>query len=98
MGFFASGSGTSLKDARPVIEWEEPRCLLCGSSRGSILLEAADPAPRDRGLWFAVTQCQDCGLCFTSPRPDAESIQQFYTTAAVPRAKSALRKRVRDLP
>jgi SAM-dependent methyltransferase len=82
MGFFACGLGTSPKDIRPVIEWEEPRCLLCNSHKGSILLEAPDPVGAGQGLWFAVTQCQDCGLCFTSPRPAPNSIHQFYASPA----------------
>jgi 2-polyprenyl-3-methyl-5-hydroxy-6-metoxy-1,4-benzoquinol methylase len=93
MGFSAVGSDTALKVARPVIEWEEPHCLLCGSFRGSLLLEAADPVPQGPGLWFAVTQCQDCGLCFTNPRPAAASLRQFYAAAATPRRRYGLRSR-----
>jgi SAM-dependent methyltransferase len=62
----------------PVVEWEEPDCLLCGSSRWRPVLEAPDNAPGSTGLWFAVVQCLDCGLCFTNPRPSADSISQFY--------------------
>ncbi len=61
-----------------LVEWEEPDCLLCGGPRRTPILEAADRLPGSSGLWFAVVQCLDCGLCFTSPRPSAESIRQFY--------------------
>jgi SAM-dependent methyltransferase len=77
MGFFAAGLRAPAADHRPVVGWEEPRCLLCQGHRGSILIEAPDPRPTPHGQWFAVTQCQDCGLCYTSPRPDAESMGQF---------------------
>jgi SAM-dependent methyltransferase len=60
------------------IDWEEPACLLCGSRQWSWLVEAPDPAIGGKGLWFGVVQCQECGLCFTNPRPDRNSIAQFY--------------------
>ncbi len=62
----------------PEVEWEEPDCLLCGGQRWLPLLEAPDRLPDGTGLWFAVVQCLDCGLCFTNPRPSAASIGQFY--------------------
>jgi SAM-dependent methyltransferase len=80
--------------AGPVVEWEEPDCLLCGGSRWVPLLEAPDCAPGGTGLWFAVVQCLDCGLCFTNPRPSAASIGQFYPTVYRPhRPPSARRPR-----
>jgi SAM-dependent methyltransferase len=60
------------------IEWEEAGCPLCDGPRWSPLVEAPDTSWEDEGLWFAVVQCQDCGLCFTNPRPSARSIGQFY--------------------
>jgi 2-polyprenyl-3-methyl-5-hydroxy-6-metoxy-1,4-benzoquinol methylase len=62
----------------PRVEWEEADCLLCGSPRYAPLLEAPDAGPDGSGLWFAVVQCRDCGLCFTNPRPSRRSIGQFY--------------------
>ena len=69
---------------RPVVEWEESACLLCAGRRWSIVIEAPDPAPGGGGLWFAVVQCQDCGLCFTNPRPSLRSIGQFYPEQYLP--------------
>jgi SAM-dependent methyltransferase len=68
----------------PVVEWEEPDCLLCGGQRWTPLLEAPDRAPGGAGLWFAVVQCLDCGLCFTNPRPSEASIGQFYPATYAP--------------
>ncbi len=65
-------------EAGPVVEWEEPDCLLCGGSRWTPVIEAPDSTPGGSGLWFAVVQCLDCGLCFTNPRPSPETIGQFY--------------------
>ncbi len=68
----------------PLVEWEEPDCVLCGGSRWTNLVEAPDCAPHGTGLWFAVVQCADCGLCFTNPRPSESSIGQFYPSAYRP--------------
>jgi SAM-dependent methyltransferase len=84
MGFLATGLGTAAAQARPVIDWEEPRCLLCNSDRASLLIEAPDTLPGSDGLWFAVAQCQDCGLCYTSPRPGDRAIGRFYPVSATP--------------
>lgn len=89
MGFFATTDTASVSQTRPTIGWEEPRCLLCNSDRSSILLEAPDPLPGDGGLWFAVAQCQDCGLCYTNPRPRGQSLQQFYPAHYEPHRKLA---------
>jgi len=60
------------------IEWEETACLLCGGRRCTPFLEAPDNDPESGGLWFLISQCQDCGLCFTNPRPSPHSIEEFY--------------------
>jgi|SRR5579871_280202 len=62
----------------PSVEWEETNCLLCNGRRWFTLLEAPDCTTGGSGLWFAVVQCQDCGLCFTNPRPTPASLSQFY--------------------
>jgi SAM-dependent methyltransferase len=71
-------------EAVPVVEWEEPDCLLCGGQQWTPVLEAQDSVPGATGLWFAVVQCLDCGLCFTNPRPSAASMSQFYPSAYRP--------------
>lgn len=60
------------------IDWEEPDCPLCAGKQWEILLEAQDPLPGENGLWFAIVQCQHCGLCFTNPRPSPKCIGRFY--------------------
>jgi 2-polyprenyl-3-methyl-5-hydroxy-6-metoxy-1,4-benzoquinol methylase len=78
----------------PVVEWEEPDCLLCGGRRWAAVVEAPDNTKGGTGLWFAVVQCQDCGLCFTNPRPSPTSIGQFYPSVYRPhRAPRARRSR-----
>ena len=64
------------------IRWEEPPCPLCSGDRRSPILEAPDLAPGGSGLRFAVVRCDECGLHFTSPRPDADTISQFYPPGA----------------
>jgi SAM-dependent methyltransferase len=61
------------------IVWEESPCPLCGREGAQPILEAADPDPTLGGLRFAVVRCGDCGLHYTNPRPDAASIERFYT-------------------
>jgi SAM-dependent methyltransferase len=65
------------------IEWEEASCPLCGGRRWSPLVEAPE-AEMGTGLWFAVVQCHDCGLCFTNPRPNLRSMGQFYPAVYPP--------------
>jgi 2-polyprenyl-3-methyl-5-hydroxy-6-metoxy-1,4-benzoquinol methylase len=78
MSFFPRDLAAPAAAEGPVIEWEEPDCLLCGSRKGAPLVEAPDSTAGGTGLWFAVVQCQECGLCFTSPRPNDYTIGQFY--------------------
>jgi hypothetical protein len=70
-------------ETRPVvgparIRWDDPPCPLCGGDRRSGVLEAPDWTPGGPGLRFAVVRCEQCGLHFTSPRPDSATIGQFY--------------------
>lgn len=64
-----------LTNVRLSIAWEECACLLCDGTDHTPLLEAADPLG---GLRFLVVQCKRCGLAFTNPRPDVDSIASFY--------------------
>jgi 2-polyprenyl-3-methyl-5-hydroxy-6-metoxy-1,4-benzoquinol methylase len=58
------------------------------------LIEAQDPLGGDQGLWFAVVQCDGCGICFTNPRPNTSSIGAFYREDYGPhlRAKAPRRR------
>jgi SAM-dependent methyltransferase len=78
MSFLPRNLTAPCQESGPVIDWEEVPCLLCGSSRWVPLIEAPDNLEDGGGLWFAVVRCQDCGLCFTNPRPSIDSIHQFY--------------------
>jgi SAM-dependent methyltransferase len=57
--------------------WEEVCCPLCGAGRYRPLLESPD-VQGGTGMWFAVVQCENCGLCYTNPRPAQSSQAQFY--------------------
>jgi 2-polyprenyl-3-methyl-5-hydroxy-6-metoxy-1,4-benzoquinol methylase len=102
MGFFACGLESEASAARTPVEWEEPHCPLCNSDCATLLLEAADPNAGAAGLWFPITQCQDCGLCYTNPRPSENVIGRFYPegygphgkTSKTPRKKSRRRWRL----
>ncbi len=60
------------------LAWEDAPCPLCGCARWSARSEAADPLPGEDGLRFLIVQCQDCGLCYTNPRPGPDGIASFY--------------------
>jgi SAM-dependent methyltransferase len=92
MSFFPRDLAEPAAPAGPVIEWEEPNCLLCGRRNWSPLVEAPDTTTGGTGLWFAVVQCQECGLCFTNPRPTTATIGQFYPSVYRPH-RIALRHR-----
>lgn len=78
MSFFPRDLAAPVAAPHLAISWEEPDCLLCGRHHWTPVIEAQDHMAGDNGLWFAVVQCQECGLCFTNPRPDVNTIGQFY--------------------
>jgi 2-polyprenyl-3-methyl-5-hydroxy-6-metoxy-1,4-benzoquinol methylase len=78
MSFFPRDLAAPGAAIMPVVEWEETTCPLCSGSKWSPLLEAPDYTEGGSGLWFFVVQCQDCGLCFTNPRPSPNTIDQFH--------------------
>jgi SAM-dependent methyltransferase len=98
MSFFPRDLATPVASAGPVIEWEEPDCLLCGGRNWSSLIEAPDTTTGGTGLWFAVVQCQACGLCFTNPRPNSDTIGQFYPAVYRPHRTPRARPPKRGLP
>lgn len=69
----------SEQTVRPILNWEETSCLLCGRDNSEVLAEANDPLPASgAGLRFAIARCRDCGLVFTNPRPTRDTIGHFY--------------------
>jgi 2-polyprenyl-3-methyl-5-hydroxy-6-metoxy-1,4-benzoquinol methylase len=57
------------------ITWEAVSCPLCGaaSEEEFLLLQPADhPHP------YRLVRCRQCGLGYLNPRPDQQSIRQFY--------------------
>src|SRR5947207_9612254 len=65
--------------ATPAVVWDDTPCPLCGRRDEEFRLEAPDPNPGDGpALRFAVVRCKSCGLTYTNPRPDEDSIGRFY--------------------
>jgi SAM-dependent methyltransferase len=64
-------------------------CPMCGGGRRAPLIEAPDPNGPD-GPWFAVVCCQDCGLCYTSPRPGESDMARFYRADYGPHQAAAV--------
>src|SRR5438105_2349189 len=84
MGYFTPELETRATSPSSGIEWEECACPLCGGEHWSALVEAPDRLAGSQGLWCAVVQCRDCGLCFTNPRPSPHSIGRFYPAGYAP--------------
>lgn len=98
MSFFPRDLAAPSAPSGPLIEWEDSACLLCGSRHAALLVEAPDTATGGSGLWFAVVQCQECGLCFTNPRPSPGTIGQFYPDRYAPHQPPSLRPRASFRP
>jgi len=98
MSFFPRDLAAPAEPAGPLVEWEEPDCLLCGGHTWSPLVEAPDTTAGGTGLWFAVVQCHDCGLCFTNPRPNTNTIGQFYPAIYRPHRAPTPEERVNWRP
>jgi 2-polyprenyl-3-methyl-5-hydroxy-6-metoxy-1,4-benzoquinol methylase len=97
MSFFPRELAVGGVAEAPLVEWEEVGCLLCGSWEWSPLVESPDTTAGGTGLWFAVVQCQHCGLCFTNPRPSPESIGRFYPAVYRPHRTRGWQRRRRLL-
>lgn len=95
MSFFPRDLPAPAAPLGPLVEWEETNCLLCGGKRWMPLVEAPDLTRGGTGLWFVVVQCQDCGLCFTNPRPTLHTMSQFYPSAYLPHQPPSARQRDR---
>jgi 2-polyprenyl-3-methyl-5-hydroxy-6-metoxy-1,4-benzoquinol methylase len=65
-------------------DWEAPACLLCGGRRHSLFVRAPDNSVPWRDDRFSVVRCHDCGLCFTSPRPTPNAIDDYYGEGYAP--------------
>jgi 2-polyprenyl-3-methyl-5-hydroxy-6-metoxy-1,4-benzoquinol methylase len=78
---------------QPPIHWDDPPCPMCRGDRRSPVLEAADPTPGGPGLRFAVVRCDECGLQFTSPRPDQSTIGRFYPAEYRPHHRARVKSR-----
>lgn len=78
MSFYLREPAPALARAGNGIEWDECDCPLCGCGQWLPLIEAPDRAEGSTGLRFMVVCCQDCGLCFTNPRPSPLSMARFY--------------------
>ena len=59
---------------------EQVECDLCGASESKLQLEATDWHFCLQGE-FAIVQCAQCGLSFTSPRPKPQSMGQYYPSS-----------------
>lgn len=59
----------------PAICWEQVPCPLCGAQDETPFLSA--PAEPNEAVYHLV-QCRSCDMVYMNPRPDEQSIAQFY--------------------
>ena len=62
------------------INFEKVNCDLCGSNDYELFASQTDLIHKSTTKLFNVVNCKKCGLIFTNPRPDIDSINNFYTT------------------
>jgi len=86
--------------ATPVVEWDDSPCPLCGRRDEELLLEAPDPTPSPdtTALRFAVVKCKSCQMIYTNPRPDVDSIGQFYPADYRPHRRPRKMRQATDRP
>lgn len=83
----------------PPVEWDDTPCPLCGRRDEDLVLEAPDATPTEGlALRFAVVRCRRCGLAYTNPRPDPESIGRFYLPTYRPHRRAAKLRHARTRP
>jgi SAM-dependent methyltransferase len=74
-----TSSKRSDPSATPRVRWVDSPCPLCHHATHDVLLESADATPaHGSAKIYAVVQCRNCQLAYTNPRPDPESIIQYY--------------------
>jgi len=67
------------RDDNPVPPgFELAPCPLCGGSRARIVVRAGDRLTPELPDLFTVVRCQECGLAYQRPRPEAEAAGRFY--------------------
>ncbi len=67
---------------------ESVACGACDSTEGDVVRSTPDHL-FPTGAVYHVVQCRQCGLCYSNPRPDTDSMGAFY-----PPAYTALRQRI----
>jgi SAM-dependent methyltransferase len=85
MGFLAFPPAAAGRATDSRLEWEEVDCLLCGCTNWKLIVEAPDNLAVATSMHFAMVRCDDCGLCFTNPRPTVRAMERFYPPAYRPR-------------
>ncbi|APJ04575.1 class I SAM-dependent methyltransferase [Silvanigrella aquatica] len=60
------------------MEYEKISCDFCGSPENSVVASQTDLLYKTTKDTFNVVKCKDCNLHFTNPRPDANTIGNFY--------------------
>ena len=68
---------SSQETRQQAIKTETICCDLCESEQSRQIVEGRDLLHQTPGRW-SVVRCEQCGLCYTNPRPDLESLGLVY--------------------
>jgi len=60
------------------VRWETINCPICSSKNHNKWRTVRDRFDVVPGQEFTIVYCEDCGFRFLNPRPDPESVRQFY--------------------
>lgn len=71
-----STTRTAIDHTLGKVSWQDVPCPLCDARQETLLLEIARGA-QDQP--FRLVRCGRCGLGYVNPRPDEQSIAQFYS-------------------
>ena len=65
-------------------------CPLCGGSNARIIVRAGDRLTPERPDLYTIVRCQDCGLAYQRPRPEADTAGSFYPDSYTGGGRSGL--------
>jgi SAM-dependent methyltransferase len=59
-------------------DMESIPCDLCGGASASFVTRQKDVFHRTTDEYFSIVRCEQCGLCFTNPRPPVQEMARHY--------------------
>lgn len=73
------------------VEWEEVKCALCNTNDTTLLFVAKERLFGIPGE-FPIVRCKQCGLVYVNPRPNRQTMADFYPSEYVPHGQVTSQK------